>query len=120
MDSDKIIAMREGGKILGALLRDLKEYVKPGMSEKEIDAWVRAEVVTFYFEMNSDLWKIYRNNAYTHIYNTLIHTYICRTHTYTQVYNTHVHNTYTLLHVHTYTHLYILYINILVYILIHI
>ena len=41
----KIEAMREGGKILGGLLRDLKEYVKPGMSEKEIDAWVRAEVV---------------------------------------------------------------------------
>ena len=41
----KIEAMREGGKILGNLLRDLKEYVKPGMSEKEIDAWVRAEVV---------------------------------------------------------------------------
>ena len=45
MDKQKISAMREGGKILGGLLRDLKEYVKPGMSEKEIDAWVRAEVV---------------------------------------------------------------------------
>ena len=43
--SEKISAMREGGKILGNLLRDLKEYVKPGMSEKEIDAWVRKEVV---------------------------------------------------------------------------
>ena len=42
---EKISAMREGGKILGGLLRDLKAYVKPGMSEKEIDAWVRAEVV---------------------------------------------------------------------------
>jgi len=42
---NKIEAMREGGKILGQLLHDLKNYVKPGMSEKEIDAWVRKEVV---------------------------------------------------------------------------
>ena len=42
---EKIIAMREGGKILGNLLRDLKAYVKPGMTGKEIDAWVRAEIV---------------------------------------------------------------------------
>lgn len=41
----KIAAMREGGKILGELLRDLKEYVEPGMTGKEIDAWVRKEVV---------------------------------------------------------------------------
>ncbi len=37
----KIAAMREGGKILGNLLRDLKEYVKPGMTGKQVDAWVR-------------------------------------------------------------------------------
>ena len=42
---EKIIAMREGGKILGNLLRDLKAYVKPGMTGKEIDAWVRAEII---------------------------------------------------------------------------
>ena len=41
---EKITAMREGGKILGNLLRDLKEYVKPGMTGKEIDAWVRKEI----------------------------------------------------------------------------
>ena len=41
---EKIAAMREGGKILGQLLLDIKEYVKPGMSEKEVDAWVRKEV----------------------------------------------------------------------------
>ena len=29
----KIAAMREGGHILGKLLLDLKEYVKPGMSD---------------------------------------------------------------------------------------
>ena len=42
---EKIAAMREGGKILGNLLRDLKEYVQPGMTGKEIDAWVRKEIV---------------------------------------------------------------------------
>lgn len=41
----KITAMREGGKILGNLLRDLKSYVKPGMTGKEIDAWVRKEII---------------------------------------------------------------------------
>ena len=44
MDSDKVEKMRAGGKILGNLLRDLKDYVKPGLSEKEVDAWVRQEV----------------------------------------------------------------------------
>lgn len=41
----KITAMREGGKILGTLLRDLKNYVKPGMTGLEIDKWVRKEIV---------------------------------------------------------------------------
>lgn len=41
----KIAAMREGGKILGNLLKDLKNYVKPGMTGKEIDSWVRKEIV---------------------------------------------------------------------------
>lgn len=43
--NEKITAMREGGKILGGLLRDLKEYVKQGMTGKEIDAWVREEII---------------------------------------------------------------------------
>ncbi len=43
--AEKITAMREGGKILGNLLRDLKEYVRPGMTGKEIDKWVRSEIV---------------------------------------------------------------------------
>lgn len=42
---EKIIAMREGGKILGNLLRDLKNYVQPGMTGAEIDAWVRKEII---------------------------------------------------------------------------
>jgi len=40
----EIEAMREGGKILGTILRDLKNYVKPGMTGKEIDAWVENEI----------------------------------------------------------------------------
>ena len=42
---EKISAMREGGKILGNLLRDLKNYVEPGMTGKEVDAWVRQEII---------------------------------------------------------------------------
>lgn len=43
--AEKITAMREGGKILGNLLRDLKEHVQPGMTGREIDEWVRKEIV---------------------------------------------------------------------------
>lgn len=42
---EKIVAMREGGKILGNLLKDLKNYVQPGMTGKQIDAWVRSEII---------------------------------------------------------------------------
>lgn len=45
MDEKKIKAMREGGRILAQLLTDLRQYVQAGMSEKEIDSWVREEVV---------------------------------------------------------------------------
>ncbi len=41
----KIRAMRKGGRILGNLMRDLRDYVKPGMTGKEVDAWVREEIV---------------------------------------------------------------------------
>lgn len=41
----KVAAMRAGGRILGELLKDLKDYVQPGMTGKEIDAWVRNEIV---------------------------------------------------------------------------
>ena len=40
----EIQAMREGGKILAQLLEDLKQQVKPGVSEKELDAWVDREI----------------------------------------------------------------------------
>lgn len=41
---EKIKAMRAGGEILGGVLRDLREYVKPGMTGKEVDAWVRKTI----------------------------------------------------------------------------
>lgn len=40
----EIQAMREGGKILAEIFRDLRERVKPGVTEKEIDAWVEKEI----------------------------------------------------------------------------
>lgn len=40
----KVAAMRAGGKILGGVLKDLKDYVKPGITGKKIDNWVRAEI----------------------------------------------------------------------------
>lgn len=40
----QIQAMREGGKILATIYRDLKAYVRSGMSELEIDAWVEKEI----------------------------------------------------------------------------
>lgn len=42
--AEQIEAMRQGGKILGQLLADLKDYVKPGMTEHEVDAWVGEEI----------------------------------------------------------------------------
>jgi len=40
----EIQAMREGGAILAQLFADLKPRVVPGVSEKELDAWVDAEI----------------------------------------------------------------------------
>jgi len=40
----EIQAMREGGKILAQIFEGLKKQVKPGVSEKELDAWVDAEI----------------------------------------------------------------------------
>ncbi|HSW91562.1 MAG TPA: type I methionyl aminopeptidase [Candidatus Saccharimonadales bacterium] len=40
----QIEAMREGGKILATIYDGLKQYVAPGMSELEVDAWVEAEI----------------------------------------------------------------------------
>lgn len=40
----QIQAMREGGKIIATIFRDLKSYVQPGMTGQEIDAWVEREI----------------------------------------------------------------------------
>lgn len=45
MNQDKISKMRAAGKILGELLRDLREYVVVGRNALEVDEWVRKEVV---------------------------------------------------------------------------
>ena len=37
-------AMREGGRILATIFDGLKKYVQPGMTGKEVDAWVEAEI----------------------------------------------------------------------------
>jgi methionyl aminopeptidase len=41
---EQIQAMREGGKILATIFRDLRERVQPGVSEKELDRWVDGEI----------------------------------------------------------------------------
>jgi methionyl aminopeptidase len=40
----EIQAMREGGKILGTILRDVRAKAVAGVSEKELDAWVEGEI----------------------------------------------------------------------------
>jgi methionyl aminopeptidase len=37
-------AMRQGGKIMAQLFAELRERVKPGVTEKEIDAWVTEQI----------------------------------------------------------------------------
>lgn len=41
----EIQAMREGGKILAGILRGIRDVAKPGVSEREVDAWVEKEIV---------------------------------------------------------------------------
>jgi methionyl aminopeptidase len=43
--AEEIEAMRQGGKILASIFRDLKSIVKVGMSELEVDAWVEKEIL---------------------------------------------------------------------------
>lgn len=40
----QIQAMREGGKLLATIFEGIKKYVQVGMSEREVDAWVEAEI----------------------------------------------------------------------------
>ena len=44
MDMKKIEAMRQGGKILGTILSELRNYVSVGMTKREIDAWTRHKI----------------------------------------------------------------------------
>ena len=46
MDQEKINAMREGGKILGEILVDLRNYVDVGMTKRELDNYVRKSIVS--------------------------------------------------------------------------
>ena len=55
MENEKIQAMREGGAIMGQLLQDLRRYVKPGMTGKEVDMWVRKEIVARGAEVAYDM-----------------------------------------------------------------
>lgn len=41
----EIEAMRHGGKLLATILNNLKKYVKPGMTELEINDWVEKEII---------------------------------------------------------------------------
>lgn len=41
----EIQAMREGGRILATIFEGLKERIKPGVSELELDAWVAKEII---------------------------------------------------------------------------
>lgn len=47
---EQIQAMRDGGKILGEILRNLREYVQPGMTGIEIDGWVAEQIAKRYAE----------------------------------------------------------------------
>lgn len=40
----QIQAMREGGKLLATIFDGLKKYVQVGMTERQVDAWVEAEI----------------------------------------------------------------------------
>lgn len=40
----QIEAMREGGKLLAQILGGLKKHIQPGMTGREADAWVEAEI----------------------------------------------------------------------------
>ena len=45
VSSEKEKAMREGGRILGKILNELKEYAKVGMNELDIDRWVKEKIL---------------------------------------------------------------------------
>ena len=44
---EQIDAMREGGKILARIFDDLRAFVRPGLSEKAIDAFVAKKIIDY-------------------------------------------------------------------------
>ena len=42
---DEIQAMRQGGKIIAAIFKGLKEQAQPGVSERQLDAWVEEQII---------------------------------------------------------------------------
>lgn len=47
MDQKKIDAMRAGGKIMAQIFKELREYVQPGMTGKEVDKWVENKILSY-------------------------------------------------------------------------
>ena len=45
--ANKLEAMRDGGKILGRILAELRDYVQVGMNEKDIDKWVEGKILEY-------------------------------------------------------------------------
>lgn len=44
---EQINAMREGGKILASIFDDIRQYVRPGISEKEVDTFVAGKISSY-------------------------------------------------------------------------
>lgn len=42
---EQLDVMREGGRILAGIFADLRTYVQPGMTKREIDTWVGGQIV---------------------------------------------------------------------------
>lgn len=45
--TEQIQAMREGGKILATIFREIRDYVHAGMSEKDIDAFTATRIIHY-------------------------------------------------------------------------
>lgn len=43
---DQIQAMRDGGRILAGIFDDLRNYVQPGMTGRQIDTWVEQQIIS--------------------------------------------------------------------------
>jgi len=47
VDQKKVDSMRVGGKIMAKIFAELRGYTQPGMTGKEIDAWVAKKIVDY-------------------------------------------------------------------------